>query len=106
MGRSEASDQVSYAYPRVRRNTAKANKLAKSSLDRQFRSAGYFRALEMAFARTILALVTALSVAVLPAAGDAVVNAKSYDTQAYAQSAIKKISVCLSAHSRTLIRAL
>jgi len=32
----------------------------------------------MAFARTILALVTALSVAVLPAAGDAAVNSKSY----------------------------
>src|SRR5438876_10804035 len=35
----------------------------------------------MAFARTILALVTALSVAVLPAAGGAVVNAKSYDAE-------------------------
>ena len=32
----------------------------------------------MAFARTILALVTALAVAVLPAAGGAAVNAKSY----------------------------
>ena len=32
----------------------------------------------MAFARTILALAIALSLAVLPAAGGAVVNAKSY----------------------------
>ena len=35
----------------------------------------------MAFARTILALVTALSVAVLLAAGGVVVNAKSYDAE-------------------------
>ena len=35
----------------------------------------------MAFARTILALVTALSVAVLPAAGGAVVNGKSFDAE-------------------------
>ena len=35
----------------------------------------------MVFERTILALVTALSVAVLPAAGGAVVNAKSYDAE-------------------------
>src|SRR5262245_45600449 len=35
----------------------------------------------MAFARTILALVTALSVAVLPAAGGAVMNGKSYDAE-------------------------
>jgi|SRR5262245_61914631 len=35
----------------------------------------------MAFARTILALVTALSVAVLPAVGGAVVDAKPYDAE-------------------------
>jgi hypothetical protein len=35
----------------------------------------------MAFARTILALVTALSVAVVPAAGGAVVNAKSHNAE-------------------------
>src|SRR2546423_15162302 len=35
----------------------------------------------MVFTRTILALLTALSVAVLPAAGGAVVNAKSYDAE-------------------------
>jgi hypothetical protein len=63
---------------KVRLNTAEANKLAKSSLDHNWRSAGYFRASKMTFARTILALVTALSVAVLPAAGGAAVNSKSY----------------------------
>ena len=62
----------------LRRIAATANSSTKSSFDRRLRSVGYFVTFKMTCARTILPLVSALALAVLPAAGRAAVNAKSY----------------------------
>src|SRR5262249_22951214 len=72
-----------FSSPRSRRATRFPRHFRRATMPRRhnWRSAGYFGASKMAFARTILALVTALSVAVLPATGGAAVNAKSSDAE-------------------------